>query len=357
MFKKKHLLLIILVMFVFFTAACNTNTNKNQPKSQPTPSSQGKASTEKSYIFTANESGSISKIDAETNQVISTLSVDGAVHNVQVSPDGKILGATVIPRMETEMKNASSDHKINGYAIFYDTETDEFINKVEVGSHPAHIVFTEDGEYALVTNNEDNTVSVIDANSYEIVRTIPTGNGPHGFRISKDNKFAYVANMKEDTVSVLDLFNFKEVRKIKVGKAPVTTGITRDGNTLVVSVNSEDSVAIVDLATDKVEKLSVGKGPAQVYIQDYDKYAFVANQGSEKEPSASVSKIDLGTKQVLATIATGKGAHGVTTSSDNKYVYVTNVYDDTVTVIDNSTNTGIATIPVDKSPNGITYKP
>ncbi|GAA3324951.1 hypothetical protein GCM10020331_054850 [Ectobacillus funiculus] len=66
--------------------------------------------------------------------------------------------------------------------------------------------------------------------------------------------------------------------------------MTSDGKTLLVTLNAENAVAIVDLATEQVEKVPVGKGPAQVYIQSDDKYAFVANQGTEDEPSNSISK-------------------------------------------------------------------
>lgn len=162
--------------------------------------------------------------------------------------------------------------------------------------------------------------------------------------------------MGEDTVSVVDIASNKEIKKIKVGKTPVTTAITKDGKTLVATVNAENYLAIVDLATDKIEKVSVGVGPAQVYLSTDDKYAFVANQGTEKNPSNTISKVDLTTKQVVATIETGKGAHGVVVSPDNKFVYVTNMYEATVSVIDNETNKVIATIPVDEEPNGISFK-
>jgi YVTN family beta-propeller protein len=79
------------------------------------------------------------------------------------------------------------------------------VSEVEVGNHPAHIVFTNNKKYALVTNNEDDNVSVIDMETFTVQHTIPAGKGPHGFRISSDNKFAYVANMSEDTVSVINL--------------------------------------------------------------------------------------------------------------------------------------------------------
>ncbi|MBP1931123.1 stalk domain-containing protein [Ammoniphilus resinae] len=309
-------------------------------------------------FFTANEGGSISRVDAVTNKVMDTIKENGVVHNVQVSPDGKVLGATLIPSMGNMDHGHSNEQamEMKGFALFFDISTNQLISRVEVGNHPAHIVFTQDGKYALVANNEDNTVSVIDAEKYQVVKTIPTGKNPHGFRISNDSKFAYIANMGEDSISVIDLFTLHESKKITVGKAPVTTGITTDGNTLVATLNAENAMAIVDLSTNKMVKIPVGAGPAQVYIEPDNKFAFVANQGTEKEPSHSVTKIDLTTKTVVATIETGKGSHGVTTSEDNKFVYVTNMFDDTVSVIDNQTNKVVSTIPVGHVPNGISFK-
>lgn len=338
--------------------ACSNTVKKNTTLESNQTESQKSVEEEAHFYYTANESGSISKINATTNEVIDTIKdAEGSPHNVQVSPDGKVVAYTLAAKMtENQSKDVNMNMNMNGFVVFYDTDTEKLIKKVEVGKHPAHVVFTEDGKYIIVTNNEDNSVSVIDAKNYKIINTITVGKGPHGFRVSKDSKFAYVANMGEDTISVVDIENNKEVKKIKVGNTPVTTGITSDGKTFVATVNSENTLAIIDLATDKVEKVPVGKGPAQVYIEPDDKYAFVANQGTEDSPSNTVSKIDMTTKKVVATIETGKGAHGVVVSPDNKYVYVTNMYDGTVSIIDNSTDKVIKTTKVEGEPNGISYK-
>ncbi|WP_133626908.1 YncE family protein [Fonticella tunisiensis] len=66
--------------------------------------------------------------------------------------------------------------------------------------------------------------------------------------------------------------------------------------------------------------------------------------------------MDLTTRKVVATIEVGKGAHGVVTSPDNKFVYVTNMYDNTVSIVDNNTNKVVATVLVDKTPNGISFR-
>ncbi len=282
--------------------------------------------------------------------IVSTIEVEGFVHNVQVSPDGKTIGVTVVPSMEG---HGDMEGGMKGKALFYDIESDKLLQEVEVGIHPAHIVFTENGKYAVVTNNEDNNISVIDTVSFTIVNTVETGKGPHGFRISADSLKAYIANMGEDTVSVVNLDTMTEEKRIKVGTAPVTTGITSDGKTLVATLNGENQLAVINLATDEVEKIPVGLGPAQVYIDVNDQFVYVANQGTEDVPSDTITVIDLSTKKVTATIKTGKGSHGVISSPDNNRVYETNMFEDTVSIIDAEQNKVIETIEVKGVPNGI----
>lgn len=377
---KKHVVTFLTIIFVvsLVLVGCGAKQESTVQNQSPSTSNveENKDTTENTkFIFTANEGGSISQIDSSTNEVIKTIKVDGAVHNVQVSPDGKTLGATVVPgghgedsainseehsdhgSNEQSDEHSSGHSSMKGFVLFYKIESGELLKQVQVGNHPAHIDFTSDGKTALVTNNEDNNVSVIDTETFVITSTIQTGNGPHGFRISSDDKFAYIANMGENTISVINLETHKEDSKIEVGSAPVTTGISSDGKILITTLNAENKVAIVDVETDEVEKVDVGNGPAQVYIQSDNKYAFVANQGTEDTPSDSVTKIDLTNNKVVATINTGKGSHGVVTSSDNKFVYVTNMFEHTVSVIDNEKNEVIATIEVGKIPNGISIMP
>lgn len=351
--KIKLGLLTLSIILGVILAGCNSDSN--QSTSSPNKikkESQTVKNTQ--YYFTANEGGSISKIDSSTNKVVKTINVDGAVHNVQVSPDGKMIGATVVPSMNhNEDSHDEGTMEMKGKVLFFDTATSKLINSVEVGNHPAHIVFTEDGKRVLVTNNEDNNVSVIDTDTFTVTNTIKTGQGPHGFRISSDSQKAYIANMGEDTISVLNLSTLKGEKKIKVGSTPVTTGITSDGKILVATLNAEDSLAIVNLSNNQVKKVKVGNGPAQVYIDASNRYAYVANQGTEEAPSHSVTMVDLKSNTAIATIETGNGSHGVVTSSDGKRLYVTNMFENTVSVIDTKSKKVIDTIKVGKTPNGI----
>ena len=73
--------------------------------------------------------------------------------------------------------------------------------------------------------------------------------------------------------------------------------------------------------------------------------------------SDTVSVIDGSTNTVVATIPVGKTPSGIAFNPDNGNVYVTNKVNHTVSVIDGSTNTVLGTIAVGDRPFGIAYNP
>ena len=99
----------------------------------------------------------------------------------------------------------------------------------------------------------------------------------------------------------------------------------------------------------------MGGGPIQVFVTPDNKYVLVANQGTKDSPSTTVSIVDVATFTVVATIETGKGAHGVMIDPSSRFAYITNIYDNTVSVIDLEQKNVIATIPSGSAPNGISF--
>ena len=51
------------------------------------------------------------------------------------------------------------------------------------------------------------------------------------------------------------------------------------------------------------------------------------------------------------------GAHGVSVSADGAFVFVTNIADDSVSVIDVARQEVVGSVPVGDRPNGIVYGP
>ena len=58
---------------------------------------------------------------------------------------------------------------------------------------------------AYVSNEKDNTLSIIDTETQEVVETIDVGQRPRGILLSKDHTKLYICASDDDTVQVLDL--------------------------------------------------------------------------------------------------------------------------------------------------------
>ena len=319
-------------------------------------------------VYVANEGAdTVSVLDAASFKTLSNVRVGKMPHNVQVSPDGKLVWITnngePAPASEASAHKemAKVDHDAMGkpgalWAI--DTATNAVVAKVAVGLHPAHVVVSPDGRFAYVTNGGDNTVSVIDTSAQRLVATIPVGQFPHGLRISPDGKQVYVANLKGGTVSVIDTASQKEIAQIPAGKGPAQVGFTPDGRLVLVSLSEENAVAVIDQATRKViRKVAVGTVPIQLYVTPDSRTLLVANQGTRKKPGRTVSMIDLESFKVAKTVVTGAGAHGVVVDRDGRYAYVTNTYANSVSMIDLKDNKVAKTLPAGKAPNGISVTP
>ena len=112
--------------------------------------------------------------------------------------------------------------------------------------------------------------------------------------------------------------------------------------------------------------IKVGKGPngiafrsanpIQVFATPDGRHVYVANQGTDTNPDNTVSVIETANNSVVATIVTGRGAHGVVASDDGTRMFIANIADDTVSVIDTATQKVTRTIKVGKGPNGITFR-
>lgn len=291
--------------------------------------------------WVANEAGnSLTVIDAAANAVATTLTGIEGAHNVQVAPDGHTVWAV-------------SGH--DNLAIAVNAQDYSLLGAVPVGNAPAHVVVGPDGATAWVSNSGDNTVSVIDTATYTIVQTIPVGGFPHGLRPSADGAWVAVADMQGGTVSLIDTATF-QVESIEVGAAPVQVAFAPDGGALYVTLNGADAVAKVNLASRTVVgTAAVGDEPVQVYVTPDSRLVLVANQGSADSPSTTLSILDAASMREVAQVETGQGAHGVAVEPEGRYAYVTNLYGNTLTVVDLAEPTVVATVPTGASPNGVSF--
>ena len=73
-----------------------------------------------------------------------------------------------------------------------------------MGERPISVALHPDGRTAYVTNNDSNTISVIDTAANRVSQTLPVGAGPEAVVTDHSGQRAYVVNADDGSISVVD---------------------------------------------------------------------------------------------------------------------------------------------------------
>jgi uncharacterized protein (TIGR02145 family) len=213
---------------------------------------------------------------------------------------------------------------------------------INVGEYPLMIDMNPGGTRLYVTNFRSHTVSVIDAGTNAVVKTINVGYNPYGIKVSPDGKQVYVAhyNSEYENVSVIDADpasgGFDHVvANINTGTRNMDLAIDVNASTMVVT--GDDGVKIIERA-----KTALGF--------DYSTYS--ASSGIKTKDAEIVSEagiavvstmdgallfIDINKGSdtfgaVIANSTSGGKAGDVKPDFSGVFLYVSNPYDNQVTV-------------------------
>lgn len=231
------------------------------------------------------------------------------------------------------------------------------------------------GARMFVSNEDGNSISVVDAQTQAVVATIPVGKRPRGMRVSPDGRTLYVAlsgspkggpgvdesklpppDRSADGIGVVDLASQKLVRTLPSGADPEAFDVSPDGKTLYVSNEDTGQASIVDVATGTVRKtIGVGREPEGVAVRPDGAFVYVTSEASNE-----IDVIDAARGEVVARIPTQARPRGVVFSRDGKRAYVTTEVGATVHVIDADRHAVLSDIHVPQKnarPMGIVLSP
>ncbi len=129
----------------------------------------------------------------------------------------------------------------------YSDPCNEAKGSAPTGGNSRDVATDFNGTKAYVTNSGSNTVSVVDLASLTTTKTIPVGEYPLMIDIDPEGKRAYVTNHGSRTVSVIDLKTETEIKKINVGINPYGVAVSPDGEHVFVANYSSQDVSVVDV--------------------------------------------------------------------------------------------------------------
>ncbi len=277
--------------------------------------------------------------------------------SVAVSPDGRLVAAV----------NPDS-----GSITLVDTATLVVKAEIPVGDDPRTLCFTSDSAKVLVSNHGSANISVVSLDRAAEVARYPVGLMPYG--IVTDGTNVYVAELAAGNVGVINLETGRQVGRIAVEAFPAGLALTADRKRLLVTHLFSGDVTDIDIRTLTVSgTVSTGSDISLnqfVVIGPQGKKAYLPQIRSNTDNTALlfdstvfpvVNVLDLSEFKLLVreriTLDTADEPvnmpFSVAISPDENIVYVVNAGSDDISVIDQRTNRGVAHITVGANPRGI----
>ena len=222
-----------------------------------------------------------------------------------------------------------------------DTDTWKVTKTVDVGRRPRGIVMNPDGKELYVCASDDDIIQVFDAKTMQQLRTLPSGPDPETFTISPDGKTLYVSNEDDNMVTMIDIAANKQITQVPVGVEPEGEGISPDGKTLVNTSETTNMASFIDTAQQKIV--------ANVLVDSRPRIAMFSPSGDRlwvsSEVGGTVAVIDVTTHQIVHKVdfaipGVNKDAIqpvGIRITKDGKTAYIALGPANHVAVVDTAT--------------------
>ena len=212
-----------------------------------------------------------------------------------------------------------------------DSDTYKEISRTHIGRGPHHLIETPDGRTLVIAMSGSNELVLIDrATGVEKQRV--TASDPYQIGFSPDAKWFVAASIRLDRIDVYDASSYQLVHRLPASTMPSHIAFSHDSQTVFVTLQGTDRLISIDLASGKVNwTVPVGPTPAGI-ISRPDGTLLVGIMGANY-----IVQVDPTIGNIIGKVTTGKGAHNFLYSQDGKTLYVTNRIAGTISVLDADT--------------------
>jgi len=232
-----------------------------------------------------------------------------------------------------------------------DPQTFKIINHFTVGKEPQHVVPSYDLKTLWVLNDLDDSLTRVDPLTGHKLDTVKVED-PYNMYYTPDGRYAIVVAERLRRLDFRDAATMKLVQTVPVPCRGVDhMDFAASGKYLIATCEFSGDLVKVDVETRSVVgtlKLSANAMPQDIRLSPDGRVFYVADMMGN-----GVYVVDGDTLQTSEFIPTGKGTHGLYPSRDAKFIYVSNRGEGVISLIDTSTRKVAAkwTIPGGGSPD------
>ena len=257
-----------------------------------------------SVVVCNTGSDSISKIN------ISDLSLENLSLDFEEKPIGPHGIYAVNNKIYTANNYNNSISIING-----NTFKEE--KSIYIGPYPNDIVTLKDKLY--ITCGEGNALIVYDGVGEKILFEVPVGKWPHNIAIYKEAQMLFVSNLEGNSLSVIDGIDNKVIKTISTLEYPTKVIVSKDKSKLYVceSYIGEDTCGYIEIFSTRdlmpIKRIKVGKSPLDMC--DDGKNLFVSNFSE-----GTISIVDTEALKEVKKIYIGSMPKGILKYDDNLFI-------------------------------------
>lgn len=207
-----------------------------------------------------------------------------------------------------------------------DLDTLEVTDTLNVGKRPRGILFSKDYSKLYICASDSDTVQIMDVATKEIIGELPSGEDPEQFALHPNDRHLYISNEDDALVTIVDTESSLVLAQIDVGVEPEGMAVSHNGKIAVNTSETTNMVHWIDTSTyELVDNTLVDQRPRHVEFNKDDTVLWASS-----EIGGTVSVIDVASRQITKNISFKiKGVHpdkilpvGVELSDDGKYAYV-----------------------------------
>ncbi|KMK66989.1 YVTN family beta-propeller repeat protein [Puniceibacterium sp. IMCC21224] len=179
-----------------------------------------------------------------------------------------------------------------------DIDTQTVTRTIPTGERPRGIIFSHDFSVAYICASDSDAVQVMDPATGEILHDLPSGEDPEQFALHPDNIHLYIANEDDAITTVVDVETHRVVRQINVGIEPEGMAVSPDGTLAVTTSETTNMAHWIDTAS--------GELVANTLVDSRPRHAEFVKHGTElwvsSEIGGTITVFDVATKAEKAKI-------------------------------------------------------
>src|SRR5882724_613551 len=207
-----------------------------------------------------------------------------------------------------------------GQIAVVDTTAWKVVANIDAGINPTRIALQHDGRYLWVGNDDvdekNSGVTVIDALTLKRVAEMKTGAGHHEIAFTENDQFAFITNKHDGTLSVMDVRKLARGADVKVGALPVSIAFSSISKAVYVANEGDGTIVVIDGQRHSIlARMSTARGVRSLRLPPDGHFGFVVNPVTNK-----VYIFDLASNRVRTSAPVEPGADQLTFTREFAYV-------------------------------------